>query len=173
MDPPFPTPLCLAFFDAGLAASAAQRLVAGHDRGDCAGPFCHAELAFDHQPPAATLCFSSTFRDGGARFRRLDLTRGWTLLRAPATPADVSRLRAWCRSRGGGRYDLSGVLAFKLPLVRQRRTRWFCSELCAAALHHAGLLGDADPARLSPNALFHLCRRRFAGRGRPFDGKGY
>ena len=128
------------------------------------------ELVLEARRGDTRLCFSSSWRDGGVRFRyiRLGETRGrpgarkWTLIPIPTRAAQVRLLRAWCAARLGGRYDVPGVLAFKLPLVRQRLNWWFCSEICCAALQEIGALGrDALPHQLSPNALYRLARRRF------------
>ena len=167
--PDVPTRLYLAFYDGRACGTWFDRLVAAHDRGRAAGPFSHVELVFDLRPRGLSLCFSSSWRDGGVRFKPIDLAAGcgrhgarkWTLVPVPATAARVALVRAWCERRVGGRYDVPGVLAFKLPLVRHRLNWWFCSEICCAALQQSGLLRDALPHALSPNALFRLARRRF------------
>ena len=141
-------PLRLAFYRGRDHGSWLDRLVARHDR----GPHSHVEIAF-----ANGLCASSSWRDGGVRFRRVDLDDGhWDTLPVPASPRDATIVRHWCARRVGGRYDVPGVLAFKLPLVRERLGWWFCSEFVAAALQRIGRLPGVRPASLSPNGLFRL-----------------
>ncbi len=144
----------LAFYNGRAHGTWLDRLIAAHDR----GPFSHVELVFG-RPGASgrSLCFSSSWRDGGVRFRHIDLADAagkWTLVAVRLD--DEAPLRAWCTRRLGGRYDIPGVLAFKLPLVRQRLNWWFCSEICVAALQQAGLFAGAIPHRTSPNSLYRL-----------------
>lgn len=162
--PPFPCPLHLAFYRGREHGRLLDKLIARHDN----GPYSHVELVFSSLPRVGrAICFSSSFRDGGVRFKRIKLGGGqgvakWDLLAVPAAPRDVARLRAWCLLKVGGRYDLPGVLAFKLPFVRQKLGWWFCSEICAAGLQALGYLPGRRPASLSPNALFRAMKQEGA-----------
>jgi hypothetical protein len=120
---------------------------------------------FDRAPGRYDLCFSSSWRDGGVRFKRiaLDDPRRWTLVPVPVSGEQAAAVRKWCLRRLGGRYDIAGVLAFKLPFVRQRLNWWFCSEIVTAALQQAGLLGGVQPHRISPNRLHRLAVRLAQG----------
>lgn len=155
----FQTPLALAFYNGHARGRWLDRVIARHDRGRFAGPFSHVELVFnlDHGP----VCFSSSFRDGGVRLKRIDLDSKWTTVELVAGRAEAERLRQWCRTKLGGRYDLPGVLAFKLPWVRPKLNWWFCSEICSAAVqrlrHCPPALRHHRPEDVSPNKLFHLC----------------
>ena len=147
-------PLFLAFFNGREHGRSLDRFVAAHDD----GPYSHVELAFTDRPRrGTTLCTSASWRDGGVRFKAIALTSDrWDVLPIPAASRDVDRARRWCERRVGGRYDVPGVLAFKLPCLRQRLNWWFCGEFCTAALQHAGLLPRFEPSRLTPNGLFRL-----------------
>ncbi len=150
--------LHLAFYNGRKHGRWLDRVIARHDR----GPFSHVELVFTRHPRGRRVpCFSSSWRDGGVRFKWLALggvnARKWTVIPVPLWPTDVLRVRNWCVGQVGGRYDVPGVLAFKLPFVRNRLDWWFCSEICTRALQQAGLLRGVRPASLSPNGLF----RRF------------
>ena len=154
--------LALAFYNGRDHGTWLDRAIARHDSGGSAGPFSHAELVFNPGAARADLCFSSSWRDGGVRFKRIDLHAPpvkWELVALPVPHADAALVRAWCLRHLGGRYDLPGVLAFKLPLVRHRLNWWFCSEVCVAALQQAGLFDGLRPHRISPNRLYHLARR--------------
>ena len=147
--------LHLAFYRGEQHGRWLDRAIARHDR----GPFSHVELVFAQHPRGRSVaCFSSSWRDGGVRFKWLTLGGAnapkWAVLPVPMWPADVLRVRRWCVRQVGGRYDVPGVLAFKLPLVRDRLDWWFCSEICCRALQEAGLLRGVRPASLSPNGLF-------------------
>ena len=143
-------PLHLAFYRGRDHGRRLDRLVAAHDH----GRHSHVELVFGPLAGAA-LCFSSSWRDGGARFKRVRLRPGrFDLLPVPATDDEAAAVRRWCAARVGGRYDLPGVLAFKLPAVRHRLHWWFCSEICCAALQQVGRLPGVRAAALSPNTLY-------------------
>ncbi len=134
-----------------------DRLIAAHD----AGPYSHVELVFSPSPRIGRpLCCSSSFRDGGVRFKHLRLggeqAHLWDVLPVPVSPRDVSELHSFCRDHVGGRYDYLGVLAFKIPLLRHKLNWWFCSEFVVAALQRAGRLSLFEPSRLTPNGLFRL-----------------
>ena len=148
----------LAFYNGRDNGTWLDRLIAGHDRGADKGPFSHVELVFNRTPGTYDLCFSSSWRDGGVRFKRirLDDARRWTLIELPVSRQRAALVRDWCLRRLGGRYDVPGVLAFKLPLVRQGLNWWFCSEICTAALQQAGLFAAIQPHRVSPNRLHRL-----------------
>ncbi len=151
----------LAFYNGRDNGTWLDRLIARHDRGVDAGPFSHVELVFDRSPGRYDLCFSSSWRDGGVRFKRihLDDERKWTLIELPVPREQAASVRQWCIRHLGGRYDLPGVLAFKLPLVQQRLNWFFCSEVVVAALQQAGWFAGAKPHRTSPNRLYRLALR--------------
>lgn len=156
--------MLLAFYNGRNFGTWLDRLIAGHERGRDAGPFSHVELVLEHAPRRASLCFSSSWRDGGVRLKRIGLEETadkWTLVPLAIDARSGRAVRHWCMRHLGGRYDIPGVLAFKLPLVRQRMNWWFCSEICVAALQQAGLLGDVKPHRISPNALYLLAQASF------------
>lgn len=157
-------PLHLAFYCGRDHGRLLDRLIAHHDD----GPYSHVELVFSSLPRVGSvICFSSSFRDGGVRFKRITLggakgVERWDLLAVPIAPREVADLRAWCLPKLGGRYDLPGVIAFKLPFVRQKLGWWFCSEICAAALQTFGYLPGLRPESLSPNGLYRAMRREGA-----------
>ena len=153
----FNTPIALAFYNGRDHGSLFDHAIAGHDRGRWAGPYSHVELAFDDGQ-----CFSSSIRDGGVRFKAIDLDHKWTIVELVSHRREVERLRDWCGEQVGGRYDAVGVLAFKLPCLREVAGAWFCSEICTAALqqmrHPPARLRHVTPSRVSPNRLYHLAQ---------------
>jgi hypothetical protein len=159
---PLPSSIHLAFYRAEHGRWL-DRLVARHDR----GPYSHVELVMSAMPRLGQpICFSSSWRDGGVRHKRIRLGGPdecrWDLLPVPVSPRDDEVLRRWCLKHVGGRYDLPGVLAFKLPFVRGRLTWWFCSEICVAAMQTAGHLPGERPESFSPNGLHRRWSKELA-----------
>lgn len=98
--------------------------------------YSHCELVIDG------LCHSSSFRDGGVRVKKIDLTSGhWEVFPLPEVPGREEHVRAWFARHQGEGYDWAGIARFVLPALLHRPKQWFCSEACAAAL---GIPGAAD-----------------------------
>lgn len=100
------------------------------------GDYSHVELVFADTPGVQTMCFSSSPRDGGTRFKRIDTTdRKWMCLPVPCTPEEEQSAMVWCTTHQGRKYDWPGVLGFVFgPFIRQRPRAYFCSEACIRAL---------------------------------------
>lgn len=94
-------------------------------------------------------CLSSSGRDGGVRAKRILLKpESWDLVELPFDPA---RPAQFIRDRIGAPYDYRGILFSQaLDFGVHDESRWFCSEICAAALE----LPDAH--RVSPQFLFDV-----------------
>lgn len=59
-------------------------------------------------------------------------------------------------------YDWFGVLHFIFKFLKPSRKRWFCSELCAAALLEAGVLNKKEKAiYFSPESLFQRISEKY------------
>ncbi len=69
-------------------------------------------------------------------------------------------LRNWCHSELACRYDWAGILLTQIfPIGRHSKTKWFCSEVCAAALAPAfATIGKLKPHRISPAKLYRLMK---------------
>lgn len=116
------------------------------------GPYSHCELVF---PDGR--CFSSDERDGGTRFKRIDL-RGdeWDIVDVPVNSFYIDALDKFCHDEDKCKYDWRGIsFSFlPIPIGWQHPDKWFCSEIVAAALQIAGWLRGYTPASLSPNGLY-------------------
>ena len=153
-------PLHVAFYRGFDHGNWLDRAIARHD----CGPYSHVELVFGPRVRVGRArCFSSSYRDGGVRFKPIRLggeaARKWDLLLLTPPAAKVEALGRWCESKVGGKYDVPGVLAFKLPLVRERLNWWFCSEIVATGMRRLGHLPNERPASLSPNELYRVLRK--------------
>jgi uncharacterized protein YycO len=117
--------------------------------------YSHVELLFSDG-----WSFSSSIRDGGPRFMPIDYLGGsgpdrhWDFIEFRTTTEQEKTIRDWCKTKVPGHYDLFGVLAFKIPGIRQLTNAYFCSEICVAALQQVGLLKDLVPSKTTPNGLY-------------------
>lgn len=115
------------------------------------GPYSHCEAVFDYGPGVAspTLCASSSFMDGGVRFKMIDLTQDhWDIIDVPVV--DQERVYAWFNEHKGEAYDALGLLSTSTPIPDMQH-RWFCNEAVGAA---AGL---QEPWRFTPNSFSRVC----------------
>lgn len=105
------------------------------------GKYSHVEIVFSDGTSA-----SSSFLDGGVRFKYIDFSGGnWDLLKLDQF--DELSARRWFAQHDGQRYDLFGVGRFIVGFVGETKKRWFCSEAVAEAL------GFKDSWRFEPNIL--------------------
>jgi hypothetical protein len=131
-----------------------DKAIAAHDR----GIFSHVELFWEKRE--TDNWFSSSWRDGGTRFKQIDGSTGhWRYVNVPATLEYEDRVYEWCRGEVGHEYDMAGVVNFLIPLRKPDPTRWFCSEVTSYSLREVGLLPqDFEPHRTSPNRLYEIAR---------------
>ncbi|MEL6785376.1 MAG: hypothetical protein AAFO61_13200 [Pseudomonadota bacterium] len=92
------------------------------------------------------LCASSSGRDGGVRFKSISLKpEHWEIV---PVVFEHDFTISFFEKKKGLRYDYLGILFCQFfNLHRHSRARWFCSEICAAAL------GFRNPHTLSPGLL--------------------
>ena len=114
-------------------------------------PYSHCELAIpDTTRPGVYYCVSASVRDGGVRGKYMTLPEErWDLLPAPTTDEDVYR---HLRQHEGQPYDWLGVLRFIFPILRQSKTRWFCSEFVGT------VLGMDNPERQTPQTVYQYLK---------------
>ncbi|KMW56991.1 putative cytoplasmic protein [Candidatus Rhodobacter oscarellae] len=141
--------ITLAFYK-GLGKTRWQRLQDGAIRFATGGVYSHVELipgSAQHGDTAQ--CLSSSGRDGGVRAKRILLKpESWDLVELRI---DADKPAQFIRDRIGAQYDYNGILLSQvLALGRHDESRWFCSEICAAAL------GLPNPQRVSPQFLFDV-----------------
>lgn len=78
----------------------------------------------------------------------------WEVWTVPVTIDSLLALNEFAHDEVGCGYDWKGIfLAQFLPFRREDPAKWFCSELCAAALLKAGLPLARKPFAYSPGAL--------------------
>jgi hypothetical protein len=139
----------LAFYK-GRGNSVFQRFQDGLIRSVTRGIYSHVELISGgalHDRPAA--CLSASGRDGGVRQKHILLkSEGWDLV---TMQVDAEAPCQFITDRLGARYDYAGLMLSQvLAFGRHNPDKWFCSEICAAAL------GLPNPQRVSPQFLFDV-----------------
>lgn len=104
-----------------------------------AGPYSHCELIFSDGMSA-----SSSFLDGGVRFKKIDYDpRRWDIYTLDI-PAGEIAARNWFLQHEGHKYDTLGLAGFLVRPFKGSKRRWFCSEAIMAAL------GFEEPWRFDP-----------------------
>lgn len=139
----------LAFYK-GRGNSVFQRFQEGLIRSVTRGIYSHVELiSGDALPDAYAVCLSASGRDGGVREKQILLKpESWDLV---SMRMDAEAPCQFIRDHLGARYDYAGLLLSQvLAFGRHDPDKWFCSEICAAAL------GLPNPQRVSPQFLFDV-----------------
>lgn len=116
-----------------------------------AGSPYHVELVFNDD----LLYSAATNAHGGVgtRFQRNPLPPpNWTIVELD--PKYAAAAWDFCVAEQGCPYDYYGIVVGWTYNCRPSPTRWFCSEVCAAALMHAGmLLRSQQPQYYTPRRL--------------------
>jgi len=139
----------LAFYK-GRGKTVAERLQDGAIRIASRGIYSHVEMiAGEAVQDCPAECLSSSGRDGGVRQRTIVLkSSSWDLVSIPIDPGGPCQ---FILNQMGARYDYTGILLSQvLAFGRHNPDKWFCSEICAAAL------GLPNPQRVSPQFLFDM-----------------
>ncbi|MEH6521245.1 hypothetical protein [Sulfitobacter sp.] len=133
----------IAFYK-GQGVSVPQRLQEGLIRSVTRGIYSHVEMiSGDALHDHFAVCLSASGRDGGVREKCILLKpESWDLV---SMRMDAEAPCQFIREHLGARYDYAGlILSQVLALGRHNPDKWFCSEICAAAL------GLPNPQRVSP-----------------------
>lgn len=118
------------------------------------GPYSHCELIFD---PLPQLWVSAIAAEGvHANYHGDPDPAEWDLI---TIDCDVAAVMKFIARELGSDYDWLGVARFVFPWLRQSRSRWFCSEFCAAALQTGGRIWGATPHALSPVGLYRMLQQ--------------
>lgn len=92
-------------------------------------------------------CYSSSIRDGGVRCKQIDVydREKWDLI--PLNDVTEEQIKAYFDRTLGCKYDWWGALGIVLG-IKQKRSKYFCSEWCFNAI-----CGSESGWRFSPNQL--------------------
>ena len=110
--------------------------------------YSHSEIVFSDG-----MMFSASPYENVARFKPHSFTgKAWVRVDIDVTLEQEKKVRTWCEKQHGKKYDCMGVLGFAFN-VPENPNKWFCSEVCTAALQEIGLLRNLVASKTSPNAL--------------------
>ncbi|PCH94280.1 MAG: hypothetical protein COB84_07835 [Rhodobacteraceae bacterium] len=119
-------------------------------------PYSHVELVLSSGVQMSSdqdwrlYSLSSSLRDGGVRIKIIHYEVGkWEFVQLENWSKTHDGVWLTARQYVGQPYDILGIMFnFMVPIRRQLRRSWFCSELCGHAL------GIKHPHTLSPGDLF-------------------
>ena len=85
--------------------------------------------------------------------------RRFEVVDLPATAGQAAAAIAFARDHLGKPYDYGAIVSFPWGAPWHDTDRWMCSELTAAALHHAGIIAvPGHFRRVSPADLYRLVK---------------
>ncbi|OOF39527.1 enoyl-CoA hydratase [Rodentibacter rarus] len=131
-----------------------ERLQDGIIRFFTKGQYSHCEIAIARQEQwgqydyrAHYDCYTSSPRDGGVRCKSINVAdrTKWDLI--PLDNVTEAQIKAYFNRTSGATYDWWGVLGIVLG-IKQKRSKYFCSEWCFNAI-----TGSEEGWRFSPNDL--------------------
>lgn len=107
---------------------------------------CELVLWYDHKSKIAN-CWSASPRSNGVRNKKIRLDSHWELYKID-TVLDVKHFEEFFRAQEGKKYDYFGALGVQFPFFKHEPSRWFCSEIIAAAW------GISHPYYYSPQDIY-------------------
>jgi hypothetical protein len=109
--------------------------------------YSHNEICLGNPFASKVVCLSSSMEDGGVRSKIMQLNPDkWDIVPLPWVTSDD--VEAVALLKLGVKYDYLGAIRFAFPwLLKQSKTREFCSELCAE------IMGLEDTWRYYPGLL--------------------
>lgn len=126
------------------------------------GKYSHCELVIEqikfsdadhHKQEIIYQCFSSSVQDGGVRCKEINMMSGkWDLIEL--RNIDPNQILNYFNQTKGMKYDWWGAIGVVIG-IKQKRSKYFCSEWCYNALAQE----DQDGWRFSPNDLAVIFKR--------------
>lgn len=109
--------------------------------------YSHCEIVFSDG-----ICASSSYRDGGVRFKYINLNDGkWDVYDLDNSQESEAAIHLFFECHNGNRYDTFGALLSVFGLSSNVKDKQFCSEICAMALGVGKVL--------TPGGLFKLLKK--------------
>lgn len=124
-------------------------------RGWTGSPYSHCELLFDDGVSYSSMNWV------GTRFIKFEPHNKfyWDILDLPTTKDEDIVIHEFCIFELGCRYDWWGIIASQIiKMARSSKNKWFCSEICTAALQRVGYFEGSVPSTFSPGKLYKRLR---------------
>lgn len=84
----------------------------------------------------------------------------WDFIHIAVAEEDEMKIEDFCVEELNCAYDWKGIfLSQFINLGYHSKTKWFCSEVCVAALQTIGMLPGIKPNRVSPGKLHELASK--------------
>ena len=126
------------------------------------GPYSHCEIAVErieytsghhYEHELHYDCYSSSIRDGGVRCKEIDLAEKdkWDLVLLDGV--SEAEVKFYFNATKGSKYDWWGAIGIVLG-IKQKRSKYFCSEWCFNAI-----TGKTQGWRFSPNQLAAIFKK--------------
>jgi len=139
----------------GLSKGWFSRAIAHHAR----GTHSHVEFIFTFVD-GTSLCFSSSERDGGTRFKSEEIITKhpfrWDRLTVSTDSEKIERIFNFCVRENHKKYDWMGVSRFKFSFLNENPEIWYCSEIIQTGLHNEEL--SPKLYSIHPEDLFRILR---------------
>jgi hypothetical protein len=121
--------------------------------------YCHSELVFSNGEWFSSRDINGTAFSVGPPHG--DKPDWYDYIEIPMSKEEENRVMKWCErelfNEDGSKckYDIVGVLLsfLPIPINWQNSNKWFCSEVCCAALQVGGWLAGYSAATISPLRL--------------------
>lgn len=118
------------------------------------GQYSHVELVFDD------ICFSSSYRDSGVRFKQIDLNDDhWDIVDISDIQLDYDNVNLFCKKQLGKKYDLIGtIFGGGLNLDIQDKNKWFCTEIILVSLFNGNkdMFKIYDSTTVNPTEFYNI-----------------
>ena len=126
------------------------------------GDYSHCELVIErmeftsgnhYEHETVFDCYSSSVQDGGVRCKKINVSdkTKWDLVQVfDVSPEEV---KAYFNRTCGRKYDWWGAIGIVLG-IKQKRSKYFCSEWCFNAIYNSD-----EGWRFSPNQLAAMVRK--------------
>lgn len=122
-------------------------------------PYSHCELIFSEDLLCDSGWMFGAMPGEGTRFKQMALNPAeWILVSVPVTRSQELLAFYFCRDEEKCGYDYPGVFRFLLPWFTESKEKWFCSEICTAAIQAAGLPLLMVPSQVHPGRLYEALR---------------
>lgn len=116
----------------------------------------HTELVF-----SSGISFSAKPEENRTRFKYIQYDENWDFIHLQISEEEEQLILEFCISENDCKYDWVGIILTQvIPLSRQSRTKWFCSEICTAALQKIGFFTDKKPHQIDPGELYIMLTKQ-------------